>query len=182
MTTLNHLCAIIWQVTGTENGYAFRFVHNYFALFLIHVALLGNIGHVLFSMHFIRWGLILSWSKRTVVGSVPQRRHTAKAMAKRPQSLQPSFCHCTSQYLTIISLLEDFIISATNFFHSLLSFKCIESYAFIVDGEHPRVDTVIQWFLLRCKIWMNSFSHGSMLKVTARRGFWRPPTLGYVFS
>ena len=74
--------------------------------------------------------------------SIPQQRLNAKAIAKSPQSL-PSFCHCTSQYFTTISSLDDFITSATTFFNSLLSFKCIESYTFIHDVEHPIVDTVI---------------------------------------
>lgn len=41
-------------------------------------------------------------------------------------------------------LIDDFITYATTFFNSLLSFKCIESYTFILDVEHPIVDTVIQ--------------------------------------
>ena len=46
------------------------------------MGLLGNIEHVLVSRHFIRWGLIFSCSKRTVVGSIPQQRLNAKAIAE----------------------------------------------------------------------------------------------------
>ena len=107
------------------------------------MGLLGNIEHVLVSRHFIRWGLILSCSKRTVVGSIPQQRLT---LCKKP-----SIRYCI--FLRIFCVYHKYTKVSAYFKYPLVYFM------------NPRATIIQRIFITRSNNEFMQFMHVSFIVI-----------------